>query len=85
LSKSSHPSFEEIEMLQTWIEEFVPAEEQAGTDLVEALVAATQEFETVMSEGDTPLRPLLESDEHAGEAQRLLAREMRRRRDDRII
>jgi hypothetical protein len=73
------PKLEEIEMLQTWIEEFVRAEEEEA-DLVEALAAATQEFEAVMTEGDTPLRPLLESDEHVGEAQRLLAREMRRRR-----
>ena len=75
------PKLEELEMLQTWVEEFVLEELEAGADFDEALVAATRDFEAVMTGGEKPLRLLLESGEHSGEAHRLFAAEMRRRRE----
>jgi hypothetical protein len=82
LAKVFSPKLEELEMLQTWNEDLVEPNVSSGADLVEALLAAARAFEVVMNTGEPSLREMLESGTRAGEAQRLLAAEIRRRRDE---
>jgi hypothetical protein len=85
LAEVFEPKLEELEMLQTWNEEFVlPKVEEDGADLLDELAAAAQDFEEVMNaktkERPASIRELLESGSGAGTAHRLLAEEMRSRR-----
>jgi hypothetical protein len=82
LAKVFSPKLEELEMLQTWNEELVEPYVSDGADLVEALLAAAREFDAVMNTAEPSLREMLESGTRAGEAQRLLAAEIRRRRNE---
>lgn len=85
LARVFAPKLEEIEMLQTWNEELVEPRVADGADLATELAQAAQEFEVVFGETgefrSISLRSMLEDGRRAGEAQRLLAAEIRSRRN----
>lgn len=82
------PKLEELEMLQTWNEEIVAPLVDDGADRRAELRNAAVEFDGILSSlehrGDKSIRELLESDTRAGEAHRLFAEQIRRRRSDAV-
>jgi hypothetical protein len=87
LASTFAPKLEELELLQTWNEELVAPVVEDGADLETELLKAAQAFDEMLNategHGGTSLRAMLESRTRAGEAQRLLAAEIRRRRSER--
>jgi len=80
------PKLNEIEMLETWNEELVAPRVENGAELAPALSAAAQEFDdalgSITGTGGRPVRDMIGDDTHAGEAERLIARERLRRRTE---
>jgi hypothetical protein len=85
LAAAFAPKLQEIEMLETWNEDLVRPQVDAGGDLAEELATGAQDFEEVMNvKGDggvTSIRELLESGSGVGTAHKRLAAEIRMRRD----
>jgi hypothetical protein len=78
------PKLEELEMLQTWNEELVLPNVEAGGDLSAELAKGAQGFEEVMNASGksraASIRELLESGSGVGAAHKLLSAEIRMRR-----
>jgi len=88
LAQTFAAKLEEIEMLQTWNEEIVAPKVDSGGDLLQELSAQARDFDSVMNETTTErpvsLRQMLErrvgAIGQAGEAHRLFAAELAKRR-----
>jgi hypothetical protein len=84
LARVFAPKLEEIELLETWLEETAGPMIARGAPIAATLLTSAQEFETFVgstrSQSGEDLRLLLDDSNRAGEARRIIASELRRRR-----